>query len=139
VPGVTAVVPTFDPRPELRLVLDELARAPVDEVIVIENGPNPELEGVEEGIRVLRPGRNLGIASRNLAAREAQGELLLMLDDDSYPLPGCVEALVEAFERDPRLGAAGGLVRDVDLETGVETRPDPTRRCPRSSSRRGLA
>ena len=119
-PGVTAVVPTFDPRPELRLVLDELARAPVDEVIVIENGPNPELEGVEEGIRVLRPGRNLGIASRNLAAREAQGELLLMLDDDSYPLPGCVEALVEAFERDPRLGAAGGLVRDVDLETGVE-------------------
>jgi GT2 family glycosyltransferase len=119
VPGVTAVLPTFAPRPELRLVLDELARAPVDEVLVVENGPNPELEGRD--VRVLSPGRNIGIEARNLAAREAKGELLLLLDDDSYPLPGAVEALVEAFERDPRLGVAGGLVRDVDLQTGAET------------------
>jgi GT2 family glycosyltransferase len=119
VPGVTAVVPTFAARPELRVVLDALAESPVDEVIVVENAPNPELEDRPE-VRILQPGRNLGIAARNLAAREATGDLLLMLDDDSYPLPGAVETLVEAFERDERLGVAGGLVRDVDPKTGAE-------------------
>jgi GT2 family glycosyltransferase len=120
VPGVTAVVPTFAARPELRVVLDALAELPVDEVLVVENAPSPELEE-RPGVRVLRPGRNLGIAARNLAAREAEGELLLMLDDDSYPLPGAVETLVAAFDRNDRLGVAGGLVRDVDPETGAET------------------
>jgi GT2 family glycosyltransferase len=119
VTGVAAVVSTLTARNELGLVLDALAEAPVDEVIVVENGPNPELEG-REGVRVLRPGRNLGIGARNLAARETEAELLLFLDDDSYPLPGAVEELVGAFGAQPRLGVAGGLVRDVDLERGTE-------------------
>jgi GT2 family glycosyltransferase len=37
-----------------------------------------------------------------------------MLDDDSYPLPGAVETLADVFRTRPRLGAAGGSVRDVD-------------------------
>jgi GT2 family glycosyltransferase len=100
-------------------VLEALRDLPVDEVIVVENAPNPELDEWP-GVRILRPERNLGIAARNLAAREATGDLLLMLDDDSYPLPGAIETLVEAFEREERLGVAGGLVRDVDPETGTE-------------------
>ena len=118
-PGVTAVVPTFAARPELRVVLDALRQLPVDEVLVVENAPSPGLDE-QPGVRVLRPNRNLGIAARNLAAREAKGELLLMLDDDSYPLPGAIETLVAAFERNERLGVAGGLVRDVDPGTGAE-------------------
>lgn len=100
-------------------MLEALRDLPVDEVIVVENAPNPELEEWP-GVHILRPERNLGIAARNLAAREATGDLLLMLDDDSYPLPGAIETLVEAFEREERLGVAGGLVRDVDPETGTE-------------------
>jgi GT2 family glycosyltransferase len=119
VPGVTAVVPTFAARPELQVVLDALAGLPVDEVIVVENAPNPALEE-RPGVRILRPRRNLGIAARNVAAREAKGDFLLMLDDDSYPLRGAIETLMAAFERDPPLGVAGGLVRDVDPYTGTE-------------------
>jgi len=118
--SVTAVIPTVSPRTELTIVLDALREEALDGVIVVENGPNPVLEGRED-VRVLRPGRNVGIAARNLAAREADTEFLLMLDDDSHPLPGSVEALVRAFRQDPRLGVVGGLVRDVDLQTGIET------------------
>lgn len=100
-------------------MLDALQQLPIDEVIVVENAPNPQIEE-RPGLKILRPGRNLGIAARNLAAREAAGDLLLMLDDDSYPLPGAVETLVDAFEREERLGVAGGLVRDVDPVTGAE-------------------
>jgi GT2 family glycosyltransferase len=118
---VTAILTTFAPRKELRLVLDELERLPVDEVIVVENGPNPELEQRERRIQIIRPGRNLGVTARNIAARESRGELLLMLDDDSYPLPGAVETLVDVFRAEPRLGVAAGLVRDVDVELRTTT------------------
>ena len=45
-----------------------------------------------------------GIMARNLAAREASSELLLMLDDDSYPLPGAIETL-SGFDDDPGWGS----------------------------------
>jgi len=117
---VTAILPTVAPRKELGLVLDALEELAVDEVIVVVNGPNEELHRRERNLRVLRPGSNLGISARNLAAREARNDLLVMLDDDSYPLPGAIETLAQAFEANPRLAVAAGLVRDVDLERGTE-------------------
>jgi GT2 family glycosyltransferase len=122
-PSVSAVIVTWNRRDALETVLDRLAELPVAEVLVVDNGSEDgtaELVRARGGnVRVLEQGENLGIAGRNRGAREATGELLLMLDDDAYPLPGAIEALVERFERDPRLGAAGGFVRDVDGEGGV--------------------
>jgi len=122
-PEVTAVVLTMGDRDEmLRLVLARLSALPVAEVLVVDNS---EQSGVEElarawpRVRVLRPGRNVGVAARNLAAREAAHGFLLMLEDDAYPLPGAVEALLDAMEADPGLAVAGGLVRDVDGEGRV--------------------
>jgi len=61
----------------------------------------------------------LGVAGRNLAARAAHGEILLLLDDDAYPLPGAIEAATRAFEQDSRIAVIGGLVRDVDSDGHV--------------------
>jgi GT2 family glycosyltransferase len=117
-PSVSAVIVTWNRREALDTVLDRLAELPVAEVVVVDNGSDDGTAAAVRtrggNVRVLEQGENLGISGRNRGAREATGELLLMLDDDSYPLPGAIEALVERFERDPRLGAAGGLVRDVD-------------------------
>ena len=62
---------------------------------------------------------NLGLAGRNRAAREARSDLLLVLDDDAYPLPGAIETLIERFEPNPRLRLEGGFVRDIDADGGV--------------------
>jgi len=117
-PGVSAVIVTRNRRDALGIVLDRLAKLPVAEVLVVDNGSEDgtaELVAARGGrVRLLEQGENLGIAGRNRAARQASSELLLMLDDDSYPLPGAVESLAERFAHDPRLGAAGGFVRDVD-------------------------
>ena len=122
-PSVSAVIVTWNRREALRTVLDRLAELPVDEVLVVDNGSEDdtaELVRARGGnVRLLEQGSNLGIAGRNRAAREARGDLLLMLDDDAYPLPGAIEVLAERFERDPRLGVAGGFVRDVDTGGGV--------------------
>ena len=89
----------------------------LEEIIVVDNGSAAglaEIVAPYDRVRLLEPGRNLGVAGLNVAAREARGEILLMLDDDAYPLPGAIETASEAFNRLPRLGVVGGLVRDVD-------------------------
>jgi GT2 family glycosyltransferase len=83
----------------------------VDEIIIVDNGGTV---ADHDDARIIRPSENLGVSGRNVGAREATGDLLLMLDDDSFPLPGTIETLRGAFERDPRLGVVGGLIRDVD-------------------------
>lgn len=122
-PSVSAVIATRNRRDALEIVLDRLAELPVDEVLVADNGSEDgtaELVRSRGGnVRLLELDANVGIAARNRAAAHASGDLLLMLDDDAYPLPGSVETLVQRFERDPRLGVAGGLVRDVDGEGRV--------------------
>src|SRR5437660_1241417 len=91
-PRVSAVILTMGNRPEmLSRILDRLAEEPVDEVLVVNNGPDDAAAGQaagRPGVRVLEAGGNTGVGGRNLGAREASGDLLLMLDDDSYPLPG---------------------------------------------------
>jgi len=126
---VTAVILTMGDRPDmLRTVLDHLAGEPVDEVVVVDNGADGQAADQVAGsanVRVLRPGGNTGIGGRNVGARVASGDLLLMLDDDSYPLPGAVARLAGAFDAAPRLGAAGGLVRDVDADSRVTQSEEP--------------
>jgi len=117
-PTISAVILTRNRKEALSRVLDRLLEAPLAEILVVDNGSS---DGTAEHVRryaarvrLLEPGANLGLGGRNLASREAKGDLLLMLDDDAYPLPGAVETLLEAFEANPRLGVAGGLVRDID-------------------------
>jgi GT2 family glycosyltransferase len=122
-PTVSAVIVTFR-RPEaLATALARVRELPLDEVIVVDNAADPETMAVIErsgsGARLVTSSENLGAAGANLGAREARSDLLLMLDDDAYPLPGAIERLVEAFRAAPRLGAAGGMVHDVDEHGNV--------------------
>jgi GT2 family glycosyltransferase len=113
---------------ELALVLDRLAALALDEVVVVENGATgatAEAGAEERGGRVIRSPENLGIAARNLAADQVRGELLLMLDDDSYPCPGTLETLAAAFRANPRLAVAAGEVVDVDEQGRIVRSGEP--------------
>ena len=122
-PTVSAVIITRNRKEALSRVLDRLLEQPVGEILVVDNGSSDgtaeHVRGYGDPVRLLEPGENLGLGGRNLAAGEAAGELLLMLDDDCFPLPGSVEALAEAFGANPSLGVAGGFVRDVDSDGNV--------------------
>jgi GT2 family glycosyltransferase len=74
---------------------------PPDEILVVENHPSGgavrALDGLE--VRVLRPARNLGFAPGvNLAAGEAAGEWLLLLNPDAVAAPDCLERLLACGE-----------------------------------------
>jgi GT2 family glycosyltransferase len=118
-PRVSAVILAYNRADALDVVIERLAGVPVEEIVVMNAGEDGTADVARRDPRVtVVEAENIGIANRNLGARQASGELLLMLDDDSYPLPGAVEAMREVFERDPGLGVLGGFVRDVD-ESGL--------------------
>jgi len=128
-PRVSAVILTHNRRETVGKVLDRLAGLPVDEIVVVDSGSTDgtadAIRARGDGIRLIDPGGNVAIAGRNIGARAAIGDYLLMLDDDSYPLPGAIETLVAVCERDPRVAVAGGLVRDVDPDGGVIRQDQP--------------
>jgi GT2 family glycosyltransferase len=114
---ISAVLLAFHRPDAVRGVLERLRELPVDEVIVVDNSLDNETADVvraDGSARLVKPAGNVGIAGRNLGAREATGEYLLFLDDDSYPLPGAIEELLAVFAALPRAAVVGGLVRDVD-------------------------
>jgi len=121
--NVTAVVLSFNRASALDHVLGLLEALPFEEVILVDNASTDDSVSValRRGgrVRLLGLEENIGIAARNIGVRAARTELVVLLDDDSYPLPGAVEALSGAFEGRPRLGVVGGYVEQVDLDGRV--------------------
>lgn len=122
--AVTAVVLSFNRLEALEHVLDLLAKLPFEEVIVVDNassdGSAAMVDSRPGSVRLIALEDNIGVAARNVALRAARTELVVMLDDDSYPLPGAVEALRRAFEGRPDLAVVGGFIDQVTTE-GVST------------------
>jgi GT2 family glycosyltransferase len=92
-------------------LLAELAAAwprdPRFELLVVDNGSTGPWPPLPDGVRVLRPGRNLGFAGgASLGIAEARGEILLILNPDVVPDDGALERLLEGFAAFP---AAAGL------------------------------
>ncbi len=93
---------------------DEVGRKA--EIVVVEEADAPrDVPGVHY-IHLPRMGRGFGHA-RNVGVREAQGEILLFIDDDCEAEHGWGEALLAPFLADPQiLGVAGAvLVRDCGV------------------------
>jgi GT2 family glycosyltransferase len=119
---VSIVIVAYNTGEALLRCLDSLEGDSVEnEVIVVDNGGGgTEIDAAEgrKGVRVIRPGRNLGFAAGcNLGAAEATGEVLLFLNPDTVLRPGAVQALARTVAR-PEIGAAMGRLRLVsDPET----------------------
>ena len=82
------------------------------EIIVVDDASEPPLAPALNGlpIRLIRLNRNVGqSAARNLAAAEAQGELLAFIDNDCIAEPGWLRVLVPHLD-DPRMAIVGGRV-----------------------------
>jgi GT2 family glycosyltransferase len=117
-PGVSAVVLSHNRCAALAFVLDRLSTLPLDEVVVVDSGSTDGTAEMMRGrggaVRYIDAGGNVAVAGRNMGARAASYQYVLMLDDDSYPLPGAVQELRRALDENPGLAVAGGRVRDVD-------------------------
>lgn len=97
VPGFSVVIPTYQRRERLRLVLDRLGRQayPRDrlEVVVVCDGCTDGSAEMARSLRlpfpttVLEQGNQGPAVARNLGLRHARGPFVLFLDDDVMPSP----------------------------------------------------
>ena len=79
-PTLTGVVVHWRNEDLLAELVAAWPRDPRFELLVVDNGSSTPLP---EGIRILRPGRNLGFAGgANLGVAEAKGAIVLILNPD---------------------------------------------------------
>jgi GT2 family glycosyltransferase len=85
------------------------------EVILVDNGSSDgTLEWASTAypaVRLVALPANLGFAGgTNAGIRAARGELLLLLNNDAFAEPGCVDAFLAAAEAWPGAGAVAGVL-----------------------------
>ena len=91
------------------------------EVVIVDNdSPDASAEVVRRQFpdaRLLEPGRNLGFGRAvDLAAEHARGRWLVLLNPDTEPLPGSLDALLDFAEQRPGAGIVGGRTLTEDGE-----------------------
>jgi len=113
-PKVSVIIPCYGKVEYTLRCLAAIAANPPKaaiEVIVVDDAtPDNSLAclGHVPGIRLMRNPRNLGyLRSCNAAARIAEGDYLMLLNNDTQVMPGWLDALLEAFRGRSDVGAVG--------------------------------
>ncbi len=115
---VSAIIPTLDRRERLTRTLASLfAQSAVPaEVLVVDASAlsvaTPDLPPAPSGVQVrcLRAERRGAAAQRNQAQLQAAQPYILYMDDDMDLEPGCIAALWNALQSNPRCGGCGTLL-----------------------------
>lgn len=129
-PRFSVVIPTFDTASmTLGCCRAVLASMPSStEVIVVDDGSTDGTAAMmPAGVRVVRLETNRGFAAAaNRGVAEASGELVLLLNSDAVVQAGALQAFVEAFASDARLGVAGAQLLNEDGTSQWSGGPAPT-------------
>lgn len=129
-PPVSIVIVNWNAGPALaRAVSTSCASS--DDVVVVDNGSRDgsvEALAQRSGLRVLRPGRNLGFAGGvNLGVRDTRHPHILLLNPDAEAPPASVSRLSQTLASSGAAMAAGRLVHaDGSTQAGFTVRRLPT-------------
>ena len=131
---VSIIILTWNSEREIGACLASLSRGLSEfssEVIVVDNGSQDQTCAV---VRETRPDaqmlcnpENRGVApARNQGIRLAQGEYVLILDDDTVVQPGALDVLIRYMEDRPKVGLCGPRLTDADGKLQLSCRRFPT-------------
>jgi GT2 family glycosyltransferase len=96
------------------------------ETVVVDNDEAEEPgepPGLPEGVRLIRPGKNLGFAGAcNAGIRASTGEHLVLLNPDAVVTGDFFEGFEEFLRGEPRAGVVGPRVLDADGKLQLSAR-----------------
>jgi GT2 family glycosyltransferase len=115
-PGVTAIIPTWNRRDLLERLLGRLRLQTqhIEEVLVVDNGSQDDSVQVAERAcaRVVEMGSNRGFSQAvNRGIQESRTEWLAIINNDVDPAPDWLEKLVSALRKPDVWFAAGKILR----------------------------
>ena len=120
-PLVTVNILSWNRKDDLHESLIELKKTtyPNIELIVVDNAStdgSPKMVETEfPYVKLIKMPENIGIAGWNTGFKEANGQYIVVLDDDSYPAPDAIELMVEEFEKaDKDVGIIAFQVRSAE-------------------------
>jgi N-acetylglucosaminyl-diphospho-decaprenol L-rhamnosyltransferase len=126
VAGVSAIVVSHNSRPHLRRCLDSLSPQVAQTIVVDAASTDGSIDDLRAG-DVVRLDANRGYgAALNAGAARATGDLLLLLNADTWALPGAVDELARALADTPAAGVAGPKLVNEDGSTQRSVRGFPT-------------
>jgi GT2 family glycosyltransferase len=125
-PTLSVVIPTYQRRDSVARALEGLERQTLSsdrfEVVVVCDGSN---DGTLEHVRSLRlpymltavqqPNRGRASAC-NAGVAHARGDVVLLLDDDMRPMPGCLEAHLSLHPAGSRRCVMGAVPAEIPLD-----------------------
>jgi N-acetylglucosaminyl-diphospho-decaprenol L-rhamnosyltransferase len=129
----SAIVVTYNSGATIGACLEALAREDCEIVVVDNASQDDTIQRVEEFVvwhelRLRTNDTNLGFAAAaNQGAREASGDVLLLLNPDAIAKAGAVKAIVQCMEASQAAAAGGALLRaDEQPARGFAFRRLPT-------------
>jgi len=125
--AISVIVPTCDPRDRLAALVDSLTQQTVPfELVLVDNGTQPgALDGVTRAldhVTTVRFDHNSGYSRAvNAGAARAQGDVLVLLNDDCTCDPRFVERLAAALDPAAAVVMAAGVLRDRERPQLIDT------------------
>ncbi|NOK60791.1 MAG: glycosyltransferase family 2 protein [Chloroflexi bacterium AL-W] len=133
---LSIIIPTWNGLRHLPTCLEALfSQLPAyAEIILVDNGSTDATaswcQTTYPEVRIISLQENRGFTGGiTTGLRAAQGQYLLLLNDDAFVEPHCLDVLLETLEHNPHIGAAGGLLTfahqpDLVASAGIRTRYD---------------
>ena len=134
-PAVSVVVLTYNNLAYTKACLfsiEAYSDYPALEIIVVDNASSDgspewlrhwtdEPSAAGHRRRLVLNEENLGFsAGNNVGLAAATGEVLILLNNDTYVTPGWVRTLCAHLRRDPRLGLVGPITNNIGNEARIE-------------------
>jgi GT2 family glycosyltransferase len=131
---ISVVIVGWNAKNYLELCLESLESAPPGrsmEVIVVDNassdGSAEMIEARFPTVQVIKSPENLGFAKgNNVAIRVCRGRYVALVNPDVIVFPGCLDALADYLDANPRVGNVGPRVLNPDMTLQSTCRKFPT-------------
>ena len=131
---ISVVIVAWNARPYLKLCLESLATAPLRrtmEVLVVDNASGDgSIEMVETQfpwVKLIKSPENLGFSrGNNVAIRQTHGRYIALVNPDVIVFSGCLDALADFLDQNPKVGNVGPRVLNPDMSLQSSCRRFPT-------------
>jgi GT2 family glycosyltransferase len=131
---ISVVIVGWNASHYLELCLDSLAKAPPrrsTEVLVVDNASRDDsvqmIETKFPWVKLIKSQENLGFSKgNNVAIRQAQGRYVALVNPDVIVFPGCLDALADFLDQNPKVGNVGPRVLNPDMSMQSTCRRFPT-------------